>query len=236
MRGAWLFVLLLGAADGFHAAAVSPLHFLARQRHFVARQRQPTLAFRDAVDSFKADLDSDDWDYYQSARPWTHPNFFTCMITALSVQQALALGLFQTFGIGPLLVLSSSVVHWANPQRDSWRRALDVATVRLGMSSQVLIASLQCYQHHLPILGVGLLLAGYGLALPCYVRRASPPTQRPRLPRAERSTAAGSRPRSQAVGRILSVRGQPLRGAWVHGGLHLFSNVGNLLMLRLVSM
>ena len=59
--------------------------------------------------------------------------------------------------------------------------------------------------HRLPLGGVGLLMLGYSLALPCY-----------------------------AIGRVLTVRRKNLAGSVVHGGLHIFSNAGNLLMLRLV--
>ena len=35
-----------------------------------------------------------------------------------------------------------------------------------------------------------------------------------------------------AVGRVLTVRGQRLSGAWVHTGVHVFANMGNLFLLR----
>ena len=102
-------------------------------------------------------------------------------------------------------MLVSSLIHWCDPRRDSWRRALDVVTVRTGMTAQWLIAIRECALGRLPLSGVGLLMAGYSLALPCY-----------------------------AVGRVLTVRRQKLAGNVVHGGLHIFANAGNLLMLRLV--
>ena len=51
--------------------------------------------------------------------------------------------------------------------------------------------------------GVLLLLAGYAAGGVCY-----------------------------AAGRVLTVRGHRLRGAWVHTGVHLFANMGNLFLLR----
>ena len=166
------------------------------------------MSLADDFESFKRDLDNDDWDYYAgSNNAWQKsPSFYTCLITAASVQQAAALGLFPLLGLGPLLVLLSSVVHWWDPKRESWRRTLDVVTVRIGMSSQVLIACYLCASGHLPVAGVASIVGGYAAALPCY-----------------------------AIGRVLTVRGLGLQGAFVHGGLHLFSNLGNLLMLRLVS-
>jgi len=53
--------------------------------------------------------------------------------------------------------------------------------------------------------GVLLLLAGYAAGGICY-----------------------------AAGRVLTVRGQRLGGAWVHTGVHLFANLGNLFLLRYV--
>ena len=35
-----------------------------------------------------------------------------------------------------------------------------------------------------------------------------------------------------AVGRVLTVRGERLRGAWAHTGVHVFANMGNLFLLR----
>ena len=53
--------------------------------------------------------------------------------------------------------------------------------------------------------GVASLLAGYSLGGACY-----------------------------AAGRVLTVRGRRLAGAWVHTGIHVFANAGNLAALRLV--
>jgi hypothetical protein len=151
------------------------------------------------------DLRRDDWQPLETSPAWLNPCFFTCTITAASVVQAWHLGLFPVFGIGPLCVLLSSLAHWSKPLRNSRRRTADLVTTRIGMSSQVLLAVLYCYRGLIPTTGVAVLLAGYAAALPCY-----------------------------AVGRVLTVRGHRLLGAWVHGGLHLFSNIGNLVMLSMV--
>ena len=166
-----------------------------------------SMGLRDEWHRFACDLNRDDWSPLAAEPTWLNPCFFTCMITAASVQRAAALGLFPfPLGLGPLLVLLSSVTYWCDPRRETWRRSLDVITVRIGMSSQVLIAILLCVSGHLPPVGVILLLSGYAAALQCY-----------------------------AAGRVLTVRGHRLAGAWVHGGLHLFSNLGNICMLPLVN-
>ena len=164
-------------------------------------ERTPVPAWTAFVD----DLNSDEWQFYAANPTWLSPCFFTCMATALSVRAAHSLGLFWTYGWGPLLVLLSSLIHWCDPRRDSWRRGLDIWTVRTGMTGQWLIAIRECAHGRLPLAGVGLLMLGYSLALPCY-----------------------------AIGRVLTVRRKNLAGSVVHGGLHIFSNAGNLLMLRLV--
>ena len=183
------------------AASRFPSPLLAAQRHaplqLAERARVP------AWTAFVDDLNSDEWQFYAAKPTWLSPCFFTCMATALSVRAAR--GLFWTYGWGPLLVLLSSLVHWVDPRRDSWRRALDVRTVRTGMTGQWMIACRECALGRLPPAGVGLLMLGYALALPCY-----------------------------AIGRVLTVRRKNLAGSFVHSGLHIFSNAGNLLMLRLV--
>ena len=185
------------------AAARFPSPLPASQRHAPLQlaERAPVRAWT----AFRDDLNSDEWQFYAAKPTWLSPCFFTCMATALSVRAAQLLGLFWTYGWGPLLVLLSSVVHWVDPRRDSWRRSLDIWTVRTGMTGQWLIAIFECARGRLPLSGVGLLMLGYSLALPCY-----------------------------AIGRVLTVRRRNLAGACVHGGLHVFSNAGNLLMLRLV--
>ena len=208
---------IAGAASRFP----SPLLAFAPPRSFVDATRAPLLLTRQrmrhaplqlaerarvpAWTAFVDDLNSDEWQFYDANPTWLSPCFFTCMATALSVRAAASIGLFWTYGWGPLLVLLSSVVHWVDPRRDSWRRSLDIWTVRTGMTGQWLIAIFECARGRLPLAGVGLLMAGYAIALPCY-----------------------------AIGRVLTVRRRNLAGACVHGGLHVFSNAGNLLMLRLV--
>ena len=187
-----------------HTASV---FVLSQQVQSHSPRASASMGLQDEWQQCADDLNRDDWEPLTTQPTWLNPCFFTCMITAASVHRAAALGLFPfPLGLGPLLVLLSSVTYWCDPRRDSWRRTLDVVTVRIGMFSQVLVAVLLCIRGHLPAGGVVFLLAGYTAALPCY-----------------------------AAGRVLTVRVRRLTGAWVHGGLHLFSNLGNLYMLPLVS-
>ena len=102
----------------------------------IIAERAPLRAWNAFVD----DLNNDDWQFYAAEPAWLSPCFFTCMATALSVRAAAVQGLFWTYGWGPLLVLVSSLIHWWDPRRDSWRRTLDVVTVRTGMTAQWLQA------------------------------------------------------------------------------------------------
>ena len=103
------------------------------------------------------------------------------------------------FGVGPLLVLCSSIVYWANPVKSSVRRAVDLVTVRTGLACQVVLAAL-CTTR--PALALPKLAAGYALGMACY-----------------------------AIGRVLTVRKRYWAGAWIHTGVHVFANLGNLLIL-----
>ena len=110
------------------------------------------------------DLNSDDW---QPLRPragaWAQPCFFSSFLTALSVNESLRRGLFVPFGVGPLLVLCSSLLYWHDPVKESPRRQLDLATVRLGLAVQVLLTMRYCHLVALP-----RLLFGYLLGAACY--------------------------------------------------------------------
>ena len=163
----------------------------------------PTLARTAAavsLEQIQRDLRRDDWQPLQTDPAWRNPCLLTSLLTAVSVQQAVAFDVWPLFGLGPLLVLLSSIIYWSNPQRDTWRRTLDLVVVRGGMASQILIGCCFCRP-----LGVVLLLAGYAAGGVCY-----------------------------AAGRVLTVREQRVRGAWVHTGVHVFANLGNLLLLRFV--
>ena len=122
------------------------------------------------------------------------------IITAASVRQATLAGLWPLFGLGPLLVLLSSIIYWINPKRETWRRTLDLLVVRAGLASHVGLA----LRYSRPQ-GAISLLAGYAAGGACY-----------------------------AVGRVLTVRERRLQGALVHTGVHVFANLGNLLLLRFV--
>ena len=117
------------------------------------------------------------------------------------MQQALAFGQWPTFGLGPLLVLLSSLVYWRDPQRETWRRTLDLLVVRTGLAAQVLLAARRCRPGWAP-----RLLCGYALGVLCY-----------------------------AAGRVLTVRERRWAGAWVHTGVHVFANLGNVLILPLAA-
>ena len=124
------------------------------------RHPQPTAAL---LESLRADLQRDDWMPLQTEPRWRNPCFFTSWITAVSVQQALAFGQWPAFGLGPLLVLLSSLVYWRDPQRETWRRTFDLLVVRVGMASHVLLALLLCRPA-----GVCALLGGYACGGVCY--------------------------------------------------------------------
>ena len=113
----------------------------------------------------------------QTEPRWRNPCFFTSWITAVSVQQALAFGQWPAFGLGPLLVLLSSLVYWRDPQRETWRRTLDLLVVRVGMASHVLLALLLCRPA-----GVCALLGGYACGGVCYAvgRVLTPEAQPPK--------------------------------------------------------
>ena len=150
-------------------------------------------AGRRAVD----DLNSDDWQPLRTTSRWANPCFLSSFLTALSVSESVRYSLFVPFGIGPLLVLLSSILYWHNPRKESIRRSIDLATVRVGMAVQVLLAWRYCGPKALP-----RILGGYAVGGACY-----------------------------AAGRILCVRGRVYAGHLTHCGVHVFANLGNLVIL-----
>ena len=159
-----------------------------------------SLSMNEAAQRALRDLNSDDWQPLRPRRPWANPCLFSSCITYLSVSESARYGLFVPFGVGPLLVLLSSLLYWHSPDKASVRRAIDLACVRIGMAIQVLLCARYCHLYALP-----LLLGGYTLGACCY-----------------------------AAGRILTVRGRLWEGHYIHCGVHVFSNLGNLLILPLV--
>lgn len=146
------------------------------------------------------DLRRTDWQPLRTERsPLLNPCFLSSFLTALSVAAAARRGLFVPFGIGPLLVLLSSILYWSNPIKASIRRTIDVTTVRIGLAIQVVLTAIYC---HPRANALPRLAAGYALGMLCY-----------------------------AGGRILTVRGRRWAGAFVHCGVHVFANAGNLLIL-----
>ena len=140
---------------------------LRMQPALVAVALLPPLSPRHAppalVASWAGDLQRDDWLPLQTTPRWANPCFFTSWITSVSVQQAVALEQWPTFGLGPACVLLSSLLYWHDPRRETWRRTLDLTVVRVGMASHVLLALLRCRPA-----GVCALLTGYALGGLCY--------------------------------------------------------------------
>lgn len=157
----------------------------------------PLTQLRRASQQAVADLNSDSWEPWRPPNRWRNPCFLSSFLTALSVGDAARRGLFRPFGVGPLLVLLSSVLYWHKPVKESVRRTIDLTTVRWGMAAQVLLAWRYCEPRALP-----LLLSGYAVGGACY-----------------------------AAGRIQCVRGRVLAGHLTHCGVHVFANLGNLLIL-----
>lgn len=147
---------------------------------------------------FASDLASDDWQPLRTSSCWSNPCFLSSFLTVSSVWYSARRGFFLPFGVGPLLVLLSSLLYWHDPVKESRRRAVDLVTVRTGLAMQVGLAWRFC----VPGEALPRLLAGYALGMMCYV-----------------------------VGRVLTVRGELWQGACVHCGVHIFANVGNLLIL-----
>ena len=193
-RGVGMAFALTVLATSFTSPASTPI-----RPHFGS----PNIAMA-ATDlswqSLKTDLASDDW---QPLRPqpyaWASPCFASSFLTGLSVQAAWSRGLFFPFGVGPLLVLLSSINYWHNPRKESRRRAVDLVTVRTGLAVQVVLA---CFYCRPAAIAMPRLLFGYALGALCY-----------------------------AAGRILVVRGHVWAGHVVHCGVHIFANLGNLLIL-----
>ena len=148
-----------------------------------------------------ADLSSDDWQPLRPwpRYPWCNPCFASSFLTWLSVWAAWRHGLFVPFGIGPLLVLLSSIAYWQDPRKESRRRVVDLITVRTGLAVQVALTAICCKP---AAAALWRLLLGYALGAFCY-----------------------------AAGRVLVVRGFAWTGHCVHCGVHIFANLGNLLVL-----
>ena len=123
------------------------------------------MAEASAAAAWLEDLKREDWQPLQVSPFFLHPNFLSSFLTAMSVHAAAKRGLFVPFGIGPLFVLVSSLVNWCHPVKESARRSLDVATVRVGLAVQVLLAALFCTQRSVAL---PKLAGGYFLGALCY--------------------------------------------------------------------
>ena len=96
-------MLLAAATSGWAAPA------RASQLVPLTHRAAPPAA---ALYDLRHDLQRDDWTPLETTPRWRNPCFFSSWLTALSVQQAAAHGLWPTFGLGPLLVLLSSLLYW----------------------------------------------------------------------------------------------------------------------------
>jgi len=152
------------------------------------------------VRRWASDLGRTDWEPLKTEPSYANPCFLSSFLPALSVWHSCRAGLHPVFGLGPALVLISSVLYWFDPRRDTWRRDLDLMVVRAGLGTQVLISLKFCRPKGLAFFALGCALGGA-----CY-----------------------------AAGRILTVRGLRWPGAFVHSGLHVFANLGNLMLLPYV--
>ena len=64
-----------------------------------------------------ADLRSDEWQPLRTSSRWRNPCFISSFFTVSSVASACHHGAVH-FGVGPLLVLLSSILYWQNPVRE----------------------------------------------------------------------------------------------------------------------
>lgn len=72
-----------------------------------------------------SDLGSDEWQPLQTTAAWRNPCFVSSFLTAVSVWASAAKGLFVPFGVGPLLVLLSSILYWVpTPRAKPFGRAV----------------------------------------------------------------------------------------------------------------
>ena len=164
--------------------------------------RQALVGMLFSYENAWKDLRSDEWEPLRTQMPFSNPCFLTSFLTLASVIGAHQKHIFLPFGVGPSLVLTSSVLYWHNPIKSSVRRSIDVKTVRTGLALQFLLAAAFCRPVSDALLRMSL---GYGLGACCY-----------------------------AVGRILTVRNRLWAGAFVHCGVHVFANLGNLWILPFV--
>ena len=134
------------------------LSALQRRSPRASRASPPAMAMQ----ALLSDLRSDDWEPLQTPVRWCNPCFFSSALTLLSVVAACRRGAF-VFAAGPCLVLASSLIYWRDPVKQSSRRAVDLAVVRMGLAWQVLLAARFCSSGWMP-----RLLSGYAVGALCY--------------------------------------------------------------------
>ena len=91
--------LLVGAQA--YASGLSRLPQAKARASTVRPARASTLL---SLERIRSDLGSDDWQPLQTDPTWRNPCLLTSLITAISVQQSVAAGVWPLFGLGPLLV------------------------------------------------------------------------------------------------------------------------------------
>jgi len=163
--------------DGEDASAVHKVLHVLRENHEkeclrasprthrTSYTQRVTMCTRDGLQEFWDDLRSTDWLPLKTRNPWRNPCFVSSFLTAVSVVEAARHGVFVPFGVGPLLVLASSILYWHNPVKGSVRRTIDIWTVRVGLACQVLLAWRFCSP---ATVALPRLLAGYAAAMACY--------------------------------------------------------------------
>ena len=126
-----LLVLLLGQTEATRAVVgkawrPAPLH---RHRSPPPRLPAARMAFADGgvatARRLLADVQSDEWEPLRTRVRWLHPCLISSCLTALSVVGAARCGLLVPFGVGPSLVLLSSLLYWTEPRKESVRRTIE---------------------------------------------------------------------------------------------------------------
>ena len=126
-----VFVLLVGRATAMRAVgqAWRPAHRLrlppprlpARMQSLSPGGSGAAAACRRVL----RELQSDEWEPLRTRSRWQHPCLISSCLTALSVVAAARCGLLVPFGVGPSLVLLSSLLYWTEPRKESVRRTIE---------------------------------------------------------------------------------------------------------------
>ena len=98
---AFAMIATLTLLAGAQAYASSLSRLPQAKARTVRPARASTLL---SLERIRSDLGSDDWQPLQTDPTWRNPCLLTSLITAISVQQSVAAGVWPLFGLGPLLV------------------------------------------------------------------------------------------------------------------------------------